>query len=483
MRTARSLFVLIVMLLAFPASASADTATHIFVRLIDENRGTTPVAGVEGTFFFSPRDASNAFDPGFTGPVHFSSSDPQAVLPADTTLDHLHAIGGGYLLVATFKTAGPQTATVTQVGVADPITGTSAPTPVAAAAATHLTIGVPAQAKPGIPLTFTVTARDQFGNRAPTYDGTVHFTSSDPSATLPADAQLTQGTAAFKATLEASGSQTIAATDTVAGAPFAAMGGTAVAGPVTQFQVIGPVSSVAGFPALVGVRALDAAGALMDFFQGSVHFTSSDARAKLPADAELVDGEALVFTTFATPGLQTISVADAANGEVAGTSEPVVVGVLPPPPPPDGGAQPPPPPPPAIGGLAVKPLCVRKARLLSTLKSGRGALALSFSLNAGARVSIALERLVHAAPPAHCPRRPGSTQGAVKRVRTFDGSASSGRYSLAIAARAARRTIQLAGTAAAAKALAPGAYLVRVRATDASGRRSALATAKFFVLR
>jgi hypothetical protein len=46
------------------------------------------------------------------------------------------------------------------------------------------------------------------------YAGTVHFTSSDGSATLPADATLNQGTASLSATLNSFGNQTITATDT-----------------------------------------------------------------------------------------------------------------------------------------------------------------------------------------------------------------------------------------------------------------------------
>ena len=62
---------------------------------------------------------------------------------------------------------------------------------------------------------FTVTALDQFNNPATGYAGTVHFTSSDGTATLPANATLTNGVGTFSATLRTSGSQTVTATDTV----------------------------------------------------------------------------------------------------------------------------------------------------------------------------------------------------------------------------------------------------------------------------
>jgi hypothetical protein len=65
---------------------------------------------------------------------------------------------------------------------------------------------------------FTVTAKDQFNNTNTGYAGTVHFTSSDGAAILPANSTLTNGVGTFSATLNTTGSQTITATDTVTAA-------------------------------------------------------------------------------------------------------------------------------------------------------------------------------------------------------------------------------------------------------------------------
>jgi hypothetical protein len=59
----------------------------------------------------------------------------------------------------------------------------------------------------------TIVARDEFGNTATSYVGLVHFTSSDPRATLPPDSPLVQGGGGFAVTLVTAGNQTIAATD------------------------------------------------------------------------------------------------------------------------------------------------------------------------------------------------------------------------------------------------------------------------------
>ena len=47
----------------------------------------------------------------------------------------------------------------------------------------------------GTPLSFTVTAEDPYSNTAAGYTGTVHFTSSDTAAVLPANYTFVRGTA------------------------------------------------------------------------------------------------------------------------------------------------------------------------------------------------------------------------------------------------------------------------------------------------
>ena len=67
---------------------------------------------------------------------------------------------------------------------------------------------------------FTVTAQDAFGNVTTGYTGTVHFTSSDGAAVLPANYTFTggdAGTHVFSVTLKTAGTQSITATDTVTG--------------------------------------------------------------------------------------------------------------------------------------------------------------------------------------------------------------------------------------------------------------------------
>ena len=74
------------------------------------------------------------------------------------------------------------------------------------APATHLSVTAPATAGSGASFNVTVTALNASNQPATTFSGPVHFTSSDPSATLPADTTL-NGTGTFSATLATAGTQ------------------------------------------------------------------------------------------------------------------------------------------------------------------------------------------------------------------------------------------------------------------------------------
>src|SRR5216684_711292 len=138
---------------AAPAT-SAGTAFNITITALDDKN--SPVATYSGT-------------------VHFTSSDLQAVLPASAMITN----GTGTASV-TLKTAGPQTVTATGT---DSLTGTSNGVPVSAGPATQLSVSAASSSSlTGAKFQFTVTAQDAFKNTATSYAGTVHFTSSDTNA-------------------------------------------------------------------------------------------------------------------------------------------------------------------------------------------------------------------------------------------------------------------------------------------------------------
>ena len=84
---------------------------------------------------------------------------------------------------------------------------------------THLAVsGFPSPTTAGVSHTVTVTAEDAANNTVTSYSGTVHFTSSDGAAALPADYTFTAGdlgSRVFDVTLNTAGTRSIRATDTV----------------------------------------------------------------------------------------------------------------------------------------------------------------------------------------------------------------------------------------------------------------------------
>src|SRR5208282_2800390 len=168
----------------------------------------TATAGTGFNFMITALDASGNTVTTYSGTLHFTSTDGQAVLPMNSILTN--GVGN---FSATLKTAGGQTITATDTITAS-ITGTSNPISVTAPV-THFSVTAPATATAGTAFNFMVTALDASNNVVASYSGTAHFTSTDPGAALPANSILTNGTANFPAALKAVGTQMITATDTV----------------------------------------------------------------------------------------------------------------------------------------------------------------------------------------------------------------------------------------------------------------------------
>jgi hypothetical protein len=208
------------------------------------------------------------------------------VLPPDYTFTA--ADFGNHVFTATFGTAGSQTIRVTDVTDAS-ATGGSPALAVAAGSAVALKVsGYPSPDVLSTPQRFTVTAVDAFGNRVNGYRGTVHFSSSDTSALLPADYAFTaadSGAHTFTATLKTLGSQTLMATDTGTSTVSGTEAGIAVVSPATHLAITGlPSTITAGQAFNITVTALDAANHPDALFTDTVHFQSVDPGAVLPAD-------------------------------------------------------------------------------------------------------------------------------------------------------------------------------------------------------
>jgi ELWxxDGT repeat protein len=279
-------------------------------------------AGTAGTFTVTAKLANGSTAIGYAGTVHFTSSDGQAVLPADYTFTAADA--GMHTFSATLRTAGTQSLTAWDV-VGASINGTQSAITVKAAAASNFTVtGFPSPVTAGTTGSLTVTARDPFGNRATGYTGAVRFTSSDSKAALPGNYTFTAadaGTHTFSATLKTAGYQSLTATDTVNGALTGAQGSIQVnAAAASRLVMSAPASVNAGAKFSLTITIVDAYGNVVTGYRGKITFRSSDSTAALPKNYTFTAADAGVHTftglVLRKKGKQTITVTDTLDGSL-----------------------------------------------------------------------------------------------------------------------------------------------------------------------
>jgi hypothetical protein len=177
----------------------------------------------------------------------------------------------------------------------------------------------------GTAVQVTVTAVGANGAVASKYTGTVHFTSGDSQAVLPADSTLTSGSKTFSVTLKTAGNQSVSVADTVNASIAGSSSITVNPGPAMQFTVSGPSATTAGMAANISVGAQDGYGNGATGYTGMVKFSSSDAQAVLPGNAPLSGGTGNFSVTFKTLGSQTVSAADTVTASLKGSSSPINV--------------------------------------------------------------------------------------------------------------------------------------------------------------
>jgi hypothetical protein len=286
-------------------------------------------AGVAGNFTILAWDSYGNVATGYTGTVHFTSSDPRVTLPADYTFTP--ADRGDHSFSATLNTPGTQALTATDTTTGS-VTGSEAGITVSPAAASFTVGGFPSSITAGTPSTFTVTARDAAGNTLTDYTGTVHFTRSDPQAGLPADYTFTpadQGTYTFYAVLKTAGMQSLTATERGTSTTGTEAGISVNPAPVTTFTVVGfPAPVTAGLAGSFTVTARDLYGNQATGYTGTVHFTSSDPRVTLPGNYTFTAIDAGMHTfsaTLKTAGTQSLTVTDTASAALTGAQGSILV--------------------------------------------------------------------------------------------------------------------------------------------------------------
>jgi hypothetical protein len=151
--------------------------------------------------------------------------------------------------------------------------------------ATHLSIQAPASISAGTPFTITVTALDDFGQPAIAYTCTVHFVASNGAMADYTFTPTDMGTHAFSnLVLRRAGTLTVTGTDS---GNDSINGGftlvvSAAAADHIQITLLGSAS--AGTPFNLVVTIVDAYGNTVTDYAGTVHFTTDDPQAMLPAD-------------------------------------------------------------------------------------------------------------------------------------------------------------------------------------------------------
>jgi ELWxxDGT repeat protein len=289
----------------------------------------TITAGAAGNITITAKYADGSTNSGYRGTVHFTSSDPQAVLPADYTFTAADV--GVHTFSATLKTAGSQSINVSDTQ-AFGATGTQWVTTVNPAAAGRFTVaGFPTPITAGTAGSLTLTAWDAYGNRATGYTGTVRFTSSDSKAVLPGNYTFTAadaGAHSFSATLKTAGTQSVIATDTVIAAIVGTQNITVIAAAPSRLILSARSSGKANSQFSLTVTVVDAYGNVATGYRGTLNFRSSDSTASLPTNYTFTAADLGVHTftglVLRKKGKQTITVADTLDSSITGS---VSVGV------------------------------------------------------------------------------------------------------------------------------------------------------------
>jgi hypothetical protein len=255
--------------------------------------------------------------PGYTGTVHFSSDDSQAMLPANYTFTSSDA-GSHTFSGVILKTAGQHSITATDTASSS-LTGSETGIQVDAAAATHFGVtGYPASSAAGTGGVVTVAALDPYGNVDTLYGGTVHLSTDDAQAYVDPDHTYTgddAGQFQFYVVLVTAGTHSITATDTVTGITGAQTGIIVTPGAATGMVLTSSTPFTAGVAGTLTVTVTDLWGNVVPTYTGTVQISASDGQATVPGPYTFTSADAGMHTfsiTLRTAGTQSLFAFDAA---------------------------------------------------------------------------------------------------------------------------------------------------------------------------
>jgi hypothetical protein len=243
-----------------------------------------------------------------TGLGDLTGKTQTSVTPSDTTSYQLTAVNGSATVNQTVKvTVGATSSAAIKVQPA-----TKTPT-----------------AGDALAVTLTVLGPD--GNPAPGFRGTLHVTSTDAIAVLPADITFTAaeaGTKQVMVTLKTAGVSTLTATDMTGKANASGSASLNVQPAAAHSYQLSslPASAIAGEALVLTITALDVFGNVATSYGGRVHLTSTDNTDVLPPDGALSAGVRTVSLAFIKTGDHAVKIQDAASSLPAANSSSVAVG-------------------------------------------------------------------------------------------------------------------------------------------------------------
>jgi hypothetical protein len=313
-----------------PVTVLRGQTTHLSV-----STASSYVAGVAHSVTVKALDAYGNTDSSYQGAVHFTSTDTKAALPADYTF--LGSDAGFHVFAVTLKTAGTRSVTATDTVTAS-IKGSQSGIVVTPAAAKTLVVaGMTTPRTAGTTGSIRVTAADLYGNRVTGYRGTVRFTSTDKRASLPADYAFVaadNGTHVFAATviLKTVGTWSVTATDKVTASIKGTQAGIVVNAAALSMLVVSGMTTprTTGSTGSIRVTATDAYGNRIHGYLGTVHFTSTDPAASLPANYTFTAADAGTHVFVAnvilnTAGTWSVTATDTVTVSIKGSQTAIVV--------------------------------------------------------------------------------------------------------------------------------------------------------------
>jgi hypothetical protein len=282
-------------------------------------------AGASAPFLITvtARTALGAVANNYTGVVTFGTGAFLFVMPDDygfTASDN-----GSHAFLVQIMSAGDEVVNVSDID--NPSVSSSAIVTILPAAASYYTLNAPSSVKAGVLFSLTLTAKDSYNNVVTNYNGTASFNSSDTSAVLPPDTTFINDDAGKKVlavTLKTKGTQTISAKDlngsSINGSSNAI---NVTCGTISSFNVSAPAVANPNTSFNFAISAMDSFSNVADNYTGTVHFTSSDVAAVLPANYTFQAGDygnRVFSATLVNSGTQTITVGDATAATITGIS-------------------------------------------------------------------------------------------------------------------------------------------------------------------